>query len=378
MRRSGKSTLLDLLAQKLKAMGSPPALKINLEEMVHADLVDAKALYQYCKSVFTTADLNQVLMLDEVQEVPGWERCVNSLLAEGWCDVIVTGSNAHLFSSGLATLLSGRFVIIPVYPLSFREYCSFRACEASEEALLDWLRWGGLPGLHRLGYQQMTEDSPELGREYLQGILDTVVLKDVIERHPVRDAAFLAQLLRFVMGNLGNLLSAKSISDWVKSDRRTVSVETVQIYLGHLGDAQLVYPVQRFDIKGKALLAYQEKLFVADLGLRHALIPWRLGDIAGMLENVVFLELMRRGMKVTVGKVGDREIDFVAEKGDSRQYIQVTYLLASPETIEREFQPLEEIRDHYPKLVLSMDRFNQGGRNGVVHRYLLEWLMAQE
>ncbi len=377
MRRSGKSTLLDLLARHLKEQGRPAPLKVNLEEMVHGDLGDAQALYRYCKSVFPSPDLSQVLMLDEVQEVPGWERCVNSLLAEGWCDLVVTGSNAHLFSAGLATLLSGRFVILPVYPLSFQEYCSFRACTASEAAFLDWLRWGGLPGLHRLGYQELTQDSPELGRDYLKSILDTVVLKDVIERHPVRDAAFLAQLLRFVMGNLGNLVSAKSIADWVKSERRTVSVETVQNYLAHLGDAQLVYPVQRFDIKGKALLAYQEKVFVADLGLRHALVPWTLGDLGGMLENVVYLELIRRGMRVTVGKLGDREIDFVAEQGEARLYLQVAYLLATPETIEREFQPLEDIRDHFPKLVLSMDRFNQGGRNGVLHRYLPEWLVTR-
>ena len=313
-------------------------------------------------------------MLDEIQEVDGWERCVNSLLSEGWCDLLITGSNANLFSAGLATLLAGRHVVIHVYPLSFREFCDFQERAPGEETLFQWLRWGGLPGLHRLGFARMTSESPELGRDFLNSILDTVVLKDIVERHKIRDPAFLSLLLRFAVGNLGNLFSAKSISDWLKSERRSVAVETVQNYVGYLADAQLIYPVQRYDIRGKTLLAYQEKLFFADLGLRHVLVSWNQGDIGGMLENVVYLELIRRGWRVTVGKSGDKEVDFVAERNGELQYIQVAYLLPTPETTEREFSVLAEIRDHHPKLVLSLDRFNTGGRDGIQHHYLPAWL----
>jgi predicted AAA+ superfamily ATPase len=378
MRRSGKSCLLELLGQELLSQGrrADQLLILNMESLELAEIATAESLYRYVKSRFPQADLRQTLMVDEVQEVEGWERCINSLLAEAWCDLVVTGSNANLFSAGLATLLAGRHVVIPVYPLSFREFCDFRATGPGEEALLLYLRWGGLPGLYRLGFDRMTKESPDLGRDYLGAILDTVVLKDIVERHKVRDPAFLTLLLRFAAGNLGNLFSAKSIADWLKSEHRSLSVETVQNYVQYLAEAQLLYPVQRYDIRAKAVLAYQEKLFLADLGLRHVLIPWRIDDIGGMLENVVYLELIRRGWRVSVGKSGDREVDFVAERNGELQYIQVAYLLPSPETSKREFSVLEDIRDHHPKLVLSLDRFNSGGRNGIKQYYLPDWLYS--
>ena len=386
MRRMGKSSLLGLLKDELLATGtgSGQILHLNMELMENAGFSTPETLYRKVKETFPKADFAQVLLIDEVQEITGWERAVNSLHAESWCDIVVTGSNAKLFSSELATLLSGRYVRISVYGLSFKEFLQFHGIDfaakpapALEEEFYLWLRWGGMPGLHHLDFIGSTgaENEPRLGTEYLRSILDTVLLKDVVLRNKIRDPAFLMVLVRFVFDNIGKLFSAKSISDWLKSQKQSISIETIQNYIQFLQDAQLVYCLPRADIQGKRLLAYHEKLFIADLGLRHALLGYRAGDIAGLLENIVLHELLRRNYTVQVGQSGSREIDFVAERNGGKLYIQVSYLLAGPETIEREFSALESVRDNHPKLVLSMDRSPFASRNGIPHRYLPEWLL---
>ncbi len=386
MRRVGKSSLLELLKEELLATGTRSAqiLHINMELMENSVFQTPEALHRKVKEVFSAPDIAQVLLIDEVQEIPGWERAVNSLHAESWCDIIVTGSNANLFSLELATLLSGRYIQITVYGLSFKEFLEFRGigyrnkpASSLEEELYLWLRWGGMPGLHHFAFTGSSagEESSLTGTEYLRSILDTVLLKDVVLRNKIRDPVFLMQLVRFVFDNIGNLFSAKSISDWLKAQKQNISIETIQNYIRFLQDAQLVYCIPRSNIQGKRLLAYLEKLYVADLGLRHALRGYRADDIADLLENIVLQELLRRNYTVLVGQSGNREIDFVAERAGGLLYLQVCYLLPGPETIEREFAALESVRDNHPKLVLSMDRSPFAGRNGIPHRYLIEWLL---
>ena len=378
MRRVGKSTLLELLSPH--ALG--PVLHINMEWMESGPLMDAEALHRRVKEVFPQPNLNQLLMIDEVQEIHGWERVVNSLHAQSWCDILLTGSNAKVFSGELATLLAGRYVKIPVYPLSLAEFLEFRGLNVEslrrsdiDEEFYLWLRWGGLPGLHRIGFAPDAPDSDLLRNEYLLGIFETVVLKDVVLRNQVRDPAFLDRLIRYAFDNTGRMFSASSIRDWMKAQKSTVSLETVQNYIRFIADAQLIYTLPRSDVAGKRLLAYNEKLYISDLGLRHALLGYRANDIGQLLENVVLLELLRRRYVVSVGQQGGKEIDFVADRGGERLYIQVAYLLASPETIDREFSALEAVQDHFPKIVLSMDASSFASRNGIQHRYLPDWLL---
>ncbi|OHD23004.1 MAG: hypothetical protein A2Y38_22030 [Spirochaetes bacterium GWB1_59_5] len=387
MRRVGKSTLLMLLKDTLGKMGTRPGdiLHINLELMENARYATPDELHRKIKDTFPAANMKQVLLIDEVQEIAGWERVINSLHSESWCDIIITGSNAKLFSGELATLLSGRYVQLPVYGLSFAEFLSFRGIQhkdrpatLQEEEFYLWLRWGGLPGLHHIKFaaNEETVDESTLGLEYLRSILDTILLKDVVLRNTIREPAFLMLLVRFAFDNIGKLFSAKSISDWLKAQKQSASIETIQNYIRFLEDAQLVFPLKRADIQGKRVLAYQEKLFIADLGLRHALLGYRAEDIASLLENVVLIELLRRAYTVQVGQTGNKEIDFVAQKRDEKIYIQVCYLLASPETIEREFSALEAIKDNYTKMVLSMDRSPSAARNGIQHHYVPAWLLG--
>jgi predicted AAA+ superfamily ATPase len=388
MRRSGKSSLLELFKNALVKNGLPAndILHINMELMENARYATPESLHQKIKDFFPAAQMQHVLLIDEVQEVTGWERVINSLHAESWCDIIITGSNARLFSGELATLLSGRYVQIPVYGLSFKEFLTFRGIDSEnkpattqEDEFYLWLRWGGMPSLHHINFAANEESSDEstLGLEYLRSILDTILLKDVVLRNKIRDPSFLMQLVRFAFGNIGKLFSAKSVHDWLKTQKQRASIETIQNYVRFLEDAQLIYPLRRADIQGKRLLAYQEKLFIADLGLRHALLGFHMDDIASLLENVVMQELLRRACTVQVGQTSTKEIDFVALKGNEPVYYQVCYLLASPETIERESSALESIKDNFPKIVLSMDRSPRASRNGIQHIYLPAWLLGE-
>lgn len=374
VRRSGKSTLLGQIRDHLMANGVPASsiITMNLESAQFSHVADARALQGYvhehrAKSGKTYA------FFDEIQEVDGWEKALRSFMVDYDMDIFVTGSNAHLFSGELATHITGRYVQIPVYPFSFEEY--LRALKAekdtidTQKAFADYLELGGFPFRYDLGFQH----DPSL--KYLTDIYGTILLKDVVQRNAVRDANQLERILDYALEQVGHTLSAKNISDYLKSDRRSISVDTVYGYLKAAEDACLLYKVPREDAIGKRLLRFNEKYYAVDQGLRRARGFSNANAVDQVLENIVFVELLRRGYQVSIGKVGDREIDFIAERNGEREYYQVAYLLAEKSTIEREFSVLEALPDNYPKHVLSLNDF-QPNRNGIQGINLIDWLLG--
>lgn len=366
LRRTGKSVLLRQIAARHVELGTPSARVhcFDMERMANADLRTAESLHARLRN-----EPPGVVLIDEVQEVEGWERLTASLLAEGW-DVWLTGSNAHLLSSELATLLTGRYVELPVFPLSFVEFLSFRPGGTVEADDLDlYLAWGGLPGLHAL---EIRED---LGREYLRAVFESILLKDVVARFAVRNVPLLERLTRSVASSIGSPLSALSIVRFLKSQRQSVTVETVQGYLSHLESALLIHGVRRWDVRGKRHLEIAEKYYLGDTGMFVALLD-RPGDINAVLENLVFLELRRRGYRVSVGRIGEFEIDFVGERTGETVYVQVAYLLADPSTAERELRPLRAVPDHHPKWLLTMDKHPIASDDGVRHLAIGQFLLG--
>lgn len=376
MRRSGKSALLELTRQELLGRGinEKNIISINFESLRYEALKDYKALYAEISTQVGRTSGRIYILLDEIQEVSSWEQVVNSLRVDFDCDIYVTGSNARLLSGELATLLAGRYVEIRVYPLDFKEYLDFSATNEEEASLskqeqfANFLRFGGLPGIHQMKWEETRI------MQYLHDIYNSVLLKDVIARNKIRDTALLESIVLYLMDNIGNTFSAKTISDFLKSQGRKLSTETVYNYLKALENAFLIHKAVRFDIKGKRVLETQEKYYLSDLGLRHAVIGYRDNDIAGVLENTVYLELLRRGYSVNIGKQDVTEVDFVANTADDRLYIQVSYVL-TPENTDREFAPLEAITDNYRKLVLSTDTLLRINRGGIQQKSIMDFLM---
>ena len=376
MRRSGKSGLLELTRQELlaRSVNGQNIIFINFESLRYEALRNYQALYAEIADRAEQTQGRLYILLDEIQEVDGWERVVNSLRVDFDCDLYVTGSNARLLSGELATLLAGRYVEIRVYPLDFKEYLDFAAGNEVEakltrqEQFSHFLHFGGLPGIHQIKW----EESQIM--QYLNDIYNSVLLKDVVARHKIRDTELLERIVFYLMDNIGNTFSAKTISDFLKSQGRKLSTETVYNYLKALESAFLIHKAARFDIKGKRILETQEKYYLADIGLRHAVMGYRDNDIAGVLENIVFMELLRRGFSVKIGKQDAAEVDFVADRSDERLYIQVCYIL-TPENIDREFAPLEAIADNYEKLVLSADTLLRINRSGIRQRNIMEFLL---
>jgi len=374
LRRVGKSGLLTLLRERMeKKKGvSQKIVSIDMESLDFPNLDSDQALYKYCQQKVKVGP--GILFLDEAQEIPAWQKAVAALLKKGW-DIYVTGSNANMLSSDHATHLAGRHIEIPVQGLSFAEYLSFakhfktQLPSNLEDQFLHYLRWGGFPGIHQIEFSEPS------WRQYLDAIQNTVVLRDVVTRFQIRNVRLLEDVYSFLMDNLGQFSTAKSISDFLKNQRSTASQETVQEYIKALESAFALSKVQRYDVRGKKLLERSEKYFAGDLGLRSARRGFQVSAISGMLENAVFLELRRRGFQVHVGKVGEYEVDFVAEKQGDFSYYQVAYHLSEPKTIEREFGALEQIRDNYPKTVLSMDRIPLR-RGGIAHLYLPDWMQS--
>lgn len=373
VRRSGKSTLLGQIKDYLIGNGVPESsiVTMNLESARFADIADARSLQSYVHEHRAESGKTYAFF-DEIQEVDGWEKALRSFMVDYDMDLYVTGSNAHLLSGELATHITGRYIQIPVYPFSFEEYLRATNAESSRasrsEAFRDYLDMGGFPFRYDLDFQR----EPSL--KYLTDIYGTILLKDVVQRNAIRDANQLERILDYAIEQVGHTLSAKSISDYLKSDRRSVSVDTVYGYLKAAEDACLLHKVQREDAIGKKMLRFNEKYYVVDQGLREARGFSNANAVDQVLENIVFIELLRRGYRVTVGKVGDREIDFVAEKNGEREYYQVAYLLAAEETIEREFSVLEAVPDNFPKFVLSLGEF-QPSRNGIRGINLIDWLL---
>jgi predicted AAA+ superfamily ATPase len=342
-----------------------------MESLEFPFLNSDQTLFRYCTEQVKNGA--GVLFLDEAQEINGWQKAVAALLKKGW-DIYVTGSNAHMLSSDHATHLAGRHIEIPVQGLSFPEFLDFarhygtQLPDELEDRFWHYLRWGAFPGIHQLRF------SEQPWRQYLDAIQNTVVLRDVVARFQIRNLRLLEDVYTFLLDNLGQFSTAKSIAVFLKSQHSTASQETVQEYIRALESAFALFKVQRYDLKGKKILERNEKYFAGDLGLRTARCGYQIRAVSGMLENLVFLELRRRGHQVHVGKIRENDIDFIAEKQGEISYYQVAYQLSEPSTIEREYSSLELIRDNYPKTVLSMDRISPK-RGGILHAYLPQWLM---
>lgn len=375
MRRCGKSVILQQIQEILISRGvdETQIFYINFESLKYEDLKDYRSLYQTISDAAQKSDSRLYILLDEIQEVDGWEKAVNSFRVDFDCDIYITGSNARLLAGDLTTLLSGRYVEIRIYPLSFNEYLAFAEANEEEKELsiqenfANYLHYGGLPGIHEMKWEE------ERIYQYLYDIYNSVLLKDVIKRNNIRDTSLLENIIKYLMDNIGNTFSAKTISDFLKSQGRKLSTETVYNYLHALENAFLIHKVSRYDIKGKRLLETQEKFYLSDLGIRHAVIGYHDDDISGLLENIVYLELLRNGYSVRIGKQGAAEVDFVADRGDERAYLQICYILTNENT-DREFRPLESIRDNYEKTVLTTDTLLQINRGGIRQKNIIEYL----
>ncbi|MFH0920076.1 MAG: ATP-binding protein [Fibrobacterota bacterium] len=375
MRRVGKSGVLELVNQDLLSKRTPKKsiLFINKESLEFSFIETYKDLDSYVKKSFKGVPGSQYLFIDEIQDIEGWEKAIASLLAEKRCDIYLTGSNATLLSSELSTLLTGRYIEIDVYSLSFREYLRFRQAHGNgqdvEKEFDGYLRYGGLPGIHAFPLED------EVVYAYLNSVLDAIVYKDIVKRHKIRDLSLLERVIAFVFGNCGNLTSAKSISDYLKSQRSRANVATIQDYCLAMEQAYLVHRLRRFDLKGRRHLEYAEKFYMGDAGIRHGLIGYADRDIAGVLENVVALELLRRGYKLSVGSLNGLEVDFVAQKPGETLYVQVCSRLADSKTVDREFGNLERINDNYPKRVLSLEKHFPPDRKGIKHTHISDFLL---
>lgn len=374
IRRAGKSFLLKLFHQALLEMNvaENQILYIDFEDFDNQEYLDAATLYRRIKSKGEeNAGRRLYLLFDEIQEVEGWEKCINSLYSSSSidCDIYLTGSNAKVLSSELATYIAGRYVQLPVHPLSYREFLSFTAQEDSAGSFSTFMKVGGFPGLHTL-----YEDENSL-RSYIDGIYSTVLLKDVIARNKIRDTAILEKIILYLCDNIGNIISAKRIADFMKSNGRQLGIETVYNDLRFLQEALFCYKVPRYDIKGKKLLETMEKYYIADQGIRFRLLGFKDSAINGILENIVFIELLRRGYQVFIGKVGEYEIDFIAEKDGRKEYYQVCYLLSSQDVIDREYRSLWQIADNFPKYILSLDELPESLEEGIIRKNLRDWLL---
>lgn len=375
IRRSGKSVMLELIKQEISAQGVSEQnfICINFEDMRYSNLLTAKALHNEVMARAEGVEGKVYLFFDEIQEVEDWEKCINSFRVALDCDIYITGSNAKLLSSELATYLGGRYVEFIIYPFSFAEFTEMYKQLNPENTTADifkaYLFFGGMPYLGNLRYQA------EPVQQYLSDIFVSVQLKDVIKRNKVRDVDLLERIIAYVIANVGTTFSANSLVKFLKNERRTVAAETVMNYIKYCTEAFLFYQVKRQDLQGKQLLAINEKYYIADHGIREAVFGGNMRDINLVLENIVYMEMLRRGYDVTVGKIGDKEIDFVCEKAGEKIYLQVAYLLATKDTIKREFGAFDNVKDNYPKYVLSLDEFDMS-RNGIKHFNIREFLLA--
>lgn len=376
IRRSGKSVMLKLLMEELKNRGinENQFIYINFENLKYRKLNNYERLYDFILNKVDDKYKSYYIFLDEIQEVEEWERCVNSLRVDEdfKFDIYITGSNAKLLSGELSTYLAGRYIEFVVYPFSFKEFFEIMKEKNKEidlkEAFQDYVKFGGMPFLHNLDYNF------EASMQYLQDLYASIILKDITRRNNIRDTDLLERIINYVVMNIGNTFSATSISKFFKSENRKVATETILNYIKACEEAFLVYRVARNDLLGKKILNVNEKYYIADHGIREAIMENNQKNINQVLENIVYFEMLRRGYNVKIGKVDNLEVDFVCKKNDETIYIQVSYLLASEDTKEREFSVLENIKDNYPKYVLSMDEFDMS-RNGIKHMNLIEFLI---
>lgn len=369
IRRSGKSVMLQLIQEELLSQQVRPdqMISLNFEDLANLPLCQPMALYQWIADKAAAIKGKIYIFLDEIQEVTNWERVINSLRGAFDVDIYLTGSNAKLLSGELSTYLAGRYVQFVIYPFSYQEFILANQLDDTPQAFQKYLLFGGMPFLMNLHFQE----GPS--RQYLQDMYNSVILKDIVQRNNLRDVDLLERIIGYALSSIGHVFSASNITKYLKSEHRKVSNDTVLNYLNACTTAYLFYKIPRQDLLGKKLLSINEKYYVVDHGLREAVYGHNARDIDQILENIVCLELLRRGYTVTIGKTGNFEVDFIAEKGNRKCYVQVTYLLASPETIEREFRVYKDIKDNYPKYVVSMDELDFS-QDGIQHYNIRKFL----
>lgn len=373
IRRCGKSTLLKLFEKKLLDSGVPAnrIIFMNFESFAFDHITTPQALHAYLQSQLTQSTMTYYLLLDEIQMVPSWEKVINSLLVDAQVDIYITGSNAYLLSSELATLLSGRYVEIKMLPLSFKEYLDFTRPVARQEipqSFQQYMKYGSFPTVVEL------LEHPETIGPFLDGIFHTVLIKDVINRNEIRDSALLENLVKFIASNIGSIVSTKKISDYLVSHGRKTTPDTIDNYLRMLEKAFIIYKAPRYDLKGKTFLKTLEKYYMVDIGIRNQLCGLRNVDIGHILENIVYLELLRRGYEVSIGKIGSLEVDFVARKASDIHYFQVSASILDQNTRMRELKPLQEISDNYAKTILTLDQTPYQDYAGIKVVHLIDFL----
>lgn len=377
IRRSGKSVMLDLIQDELANQGvsRKQMIFLNFENMNNAHLCTAQALHDEIMRRVSQMEGKVYLFFDEIQEVTAWEKCINSFRVEMDCDIYITGSNAKLLSGELATYLAGRYVEFVIYPFSFGEFMELYQTifpTADTRACFNkYLTAGGMPYLSNLRYDEAASC------QYLRDLFNSVELKDIVKRNNIRDVDMLERIITYITANIGTTFSSTAISKYLKNEGRSISPETVLNYIKACTNAFLFYQVKRQDLQGKKILAVNEKYYVADHGVREAVFGGNMKDINLVLENIVYMELLRRGYTVTVGKIADKEIDFVCEDKGNKLYVQVAYLLASEDTIRREFGALASVRDNFPKYVVTLDEFDMS-RDGIKHCNIQNFLLQEE
>ena len=372
IRRCGKSTLLEIYQEWLKKQGvlDEQIISINFENLDYEELTDYKKLYTYLKTHMIKGKKNYIF-LDEVHHILDFPKVVDSLYIQKNVDIYITGSNAYMLSSEIATLISGRYVQIEMLPLSFKEYMESTGSMADRGTkFMEYLQKSSFP------YALELKEQPNEIQDYLEGIYNTIVVKDIVTRKKISDTMMLRSLLRFVFDNIGNPLSSKKIADTMTSDGRKIDTKTVEKYLSALTESYIIYQAKRYNIKGKQYLKTLEKYYVVDIGLRFMLIGSQQADMGRILENVVYLELLRRGYEVYVGKVDEYEVDFVAQNSKGTTYFQVALTVRDEKTLERELRVLEAVKDHYPKYLLTLDDDPETQYNGIRRVNARDWLLG--
>lgn len=369
IRRCGKSTLLEMYKNYLLTQGisENQIIYINFEELEYDELLDYKKLYSHIKNQLIDTKMTYVF-LDEIQQVENYQKAIDSLYVKKNIDLYITGSNAYLLSGELSTLLSGRYIELSILPLSFKEYWELVGGD-KKTAFNKYYLNGGFP-------YAATIDNKEVRLEYFRGIFNTVLLKDIVERKRISDVKLLEDVIRFLFDNIGNIVSTKKIADTLNSNGRRTTSGTIDNYIRALKDAFILYEANRYDIKGKEFLKSLEKYYIVDIGLRNLLLGERTRDIGHILENIVYLELLRRGYQVSIGKLDLLEVDFIAQKEDKRIYYQVSASVLDEKTYEREFAPLKKINDSYPKYVLTLDEFPMG-EDGIEQKNIIDFLLEE-
>ena len=376
IRRAGKSVMLELVKNELKESGISEEnfLCINFEQFSNSQFLDVESLYKKITDFQKNTKGKIYLFFDEIQEVDGWEKCINSCRIDFDCDIYITGSNAKLLSGELTTYLAGRYVEFVIYPFSFAEFFEMNLIKNpnvdKSTCFMQFLKTGGMPFLSNF------PDDDSAKSQYLIDIYNSVVLKDVVKRNNIRDVDTLERIVAYAFSNIGHIFSATSLSKYFKSENRKISHDTILNYLKFCSDAFLFYKINRYDLEGKKIVTVNEKYYCADHGLREALFGKNIQNIDQVLENIVCLELLRRNYKVYVGKKGDLEIDFIAEKQGKKIYVQVAYLLANEETIKREFSVYNAVKESYPKYVVSMDELDFS-QNGIIHKNIKDFLLME-